>query len=145
MRTADTASGTMTAHIRLLWMVRHPDHVLWVLDQLRDARAAMADPEALQVDIYVTDTGPPKGGDEGAATLAEVSKEAGSRLDKEAASEGESEGESEWYGVPPGVLARVRDVGTLHRSRPYLPDLLRQLKTERRVCVFGMWEPPPTR
>ena len=106
-RCIETGSS-MARSVRLIWMVRQPDHLRWVQEEL--AAVVEGSSTWLHTDFYITD-----------ADSSSVSSRA--------------QHEAEMGEKKPAAVSS--SVGMIHYSRPFLPDVLAALIESRRVMIFG--------
>ncbi|RFU76499.1 ferric cupric reductase transmembrane component 7 [Trichoderma arundinaceum] len=125
-------NGTaMLSQIRLLWMIRRPDHTQWILEELKHLRFVVGS-ETLQIDFYITngnseqeeDVGQISGGNTVSIPDSKrgVDKQEPSAID---------------VNIADDVLS-LSNIGAVHNCRPYLPELLPTLLSARRTLVIGM-------
>ncbi|KAI0098030.1 ferric reductase like transmembrane component-domain-containing protein [Nemania sp. FL0031] len=111
------AGNSITSQIRLLWMVRRPEHLQWVTKELTDF---VGDADWLHCQFYITDK-------------AAVNRLEDAHPSSEALEPIEKSGE---LGKTTTTVAFGE--GDVHYGRPVLADLLNPLLTARRVMIFGM-------
>ncbi|KAL0954203.1 hypothetical protein HGRIS_005331 [Hohenbuehelia grisea] len=99
--------ATTVSTVHLVWIVRQPSHLHWILPELNAIRSS--NPNLLHLHLFVTDS-------------SAGSRE--SKVDEDQSSEEHEFGSD--LKLPP-----------FQNERPYLPELIPSLATTRRVYIFG--------
>ena len=107
------AGHAAVTHVKLVWVVRHKAHLLWVEEELNAAQA-IAPPGSISYEFYNTD-----------AADGDVQIEKLDKHDKDVEVTLSQQRSGSFASAP------------VHRGRPLLTDRLPQLLEAPRTCVLG--------